>query len=60
MMEAESEPKRPERRPRAELSSRQRKHLKGLAHHLDPLVRVGQEGLDERIAGALSEALERP
>ncbi|MEM6955977.1 MAG: ribosome assembly RNA-binding protein YhbY [Myxococcota bacterium] len=48
----------PPRRPKADLSGKQRKHLRGLAHHLSPLVRVGHEGLTEGVAQAISEALE--
>jgi len=47
-----------ERRPRAELSGKQRRHLRGLAHHLDALVRVGQGGVDDGVVQATSEALE--
>ncbi len=40
-----------------ELSSRQRSHLRGLAHHLDPTVFVGQQGVTDAVVGALDEAL---
>jgi RNA-binding protein len=47
----------PQKRPR-ELTSKQRKWLRGDAHHLDPLVRVGQAGLNPQVAEATREALQ--
>jgi RNA-binding protein len=41
-----------------ELSSRDRAHLRSLAHHLEPVVRLGAEGLTEGVVGATSTALE--
>jgi RNA-binding protein len=41
----------------AALSGKQGRALKALAHHLDPLVTVGKEGVSEGVLGALSEAL---
>jgi len=41
------------------LSSRQRKHLKALAHHLDPLVQVGTKGVTDNLLAAIDEELER-
>ncbi len=46
-----------EPRPKAALSGKQRRHLRGLAHHLDPIVRVGHEGVDDGIVGAVNQAL---
>ncbi|MEM9070216.1 MAG: YhbY family RNA-binding protein [Myxococcota bacterium] len=46
-----------ERRPKADLSGGQRKHLRGLAHHLQPLVRIGHQGLSTAVADAVFEAL---
>lgn len=40
------------------LTSSQRKYLRGLAHHLEPVVRVGKSGLTEGLFGELDEALE--
>jgi len=40
------------------LSSAQRKYLRGLAHHLEPVARVGKSGLTEAFVGNLEEALE--
>jgi RNA-binding protein len=41
-----------------ELSSRARAHLRSLAHHLEPVVRLGAEGLTEGVVEATSTALE--
>jgi len=35
-----------------------RKHLRGLAHGLRPLVQVGKEGLSETVLTAIGDALE--
>lgn len=40
------------------LTSAQRKHLRGLAHHLEPVVRVGQKGITESVVSETSRALE--
>ncbi len=47
-----------QRRPKNDLTGSQRKHLRGEAHHLDPLVRVGREGITLGIADAVNDALE--
>ena len=39
------------------LSKSQQKHLKSLAHKLDPVVRVGQHGLSEGLLAELDIAL---
>jgi RNA-binding protein len=41
-----------------ELSERQRKHLRGLAHALKPLVRLGNAGLTEAVVRETARALE--
>lgn len=46
------------RRPKNDLTGAQRKRLRGEAHHLDPLVRVGKDGLTLGLADAVTEALE--
>ncbi|PID49748.1 MAG: ribosome assembly RNA-binding protein YhbY [Proteobacteria bacterium] len=41
-----------------ELSDSQKKHLKGLAHDLNPVVMIGQHGLKPSIMEAIDQALE--
>jgi RNA-binding protein len=41
-----------------ELTPRQRAHLKGLAHHLKPVVHLGKEGLTEAVEKQIVLALE--
>lgn len=41
----------------SELNSGQRRKLKALAHHLEPVVMVGQKGLTESISKAVDKAL---
>ncbi len=41
-----------------ELTSGQRKYLRGLAHHLDPVVIVGKQGLTDAVTQATTEALD--
>ncbi|NIA19744.1 MAG: ribosome assembly RNA-binding protein YhbY [Xanthomonadaceae bacterium] len=36
----------------------QRKHLRGLAHSLKPMVHLGQKGLTEGLLSSMNEALE--
>jgi RNA-binding protein len=45
------------RKPSQALTGKQRSFLRGLAHHLDPIVIVGKEGLTEPIHAATVEAL---
>ncbi len=39
------------------LSDNQRRHLRGLAHHLRPIVMVGQDGLKDSVLAELDAAL---
>ena len=39
------------------LSGRQAQHLRGLAHHLDPVVQLGKDGVTEPVVRATREAL---
>ena len=39
----------------AELTPRQRAHLKGLAHHLNPVVHIGKDGLSDAVKAAGGE-----
>lgn len=41
---------------RSPLTSKQRAHLRSLSHELDPVVRVGKEGLTEPVVQATREA----
>jgi RNA-binding protein len=41
------------------LSGKQRRHLRALGHHLDPLVQLGKLGLTDGIVSALDAALEQ-
>jgi RNA-binding protein len=40
------------------LTSSQRKHLRGLAHHLEPVVRIGQKGITDPVVAETGRALE--
>jgi RNA-binding protein len=40
-----------------ELTSKQRSHLKALAHHLKPLQHIGKEGISDRVIASVLEAL---
>ncbi len=42
----------------AELTSAQRKYLRKLAHHLDPLVLVGRQGITDSLVWAVNDALD--
>ncbi len=43
--------------PPGELTVKQRGYLKGLAHHLKPIVRIGQEGVTEAAIGEIRKQL---
>lgn len=40
------------------LNSTQRKYLRGLAHHLEPVVRVGQKGVTDAVVAETARALD--
>jgi RNA-binding protein len=40
-----------------QLTEKQRRHLKGLAHHLDPIVRVGNAGITPAVVAETQRAL---
>ncbi|MGB5452888.1 MAG: ribosome assembly RNA-binding protein YhbY [Sedimenticolaceae bacterium] len=40
------------------LSESQKRHLRGLGHHLKPVVRVGQHGLKESVMAEIEQALD--
>jgi RNA-binding protein len=39
------------------MTGKQRRYLRALGHHLDPVVQVGKEGLSEGLVSALDAAL---
>lgn len=41
-----------------ELTGKQKRHLRALAHHLKPVVMVGAAGVSEALLGHVTEALE--
>ena len=42
-----------------ELNGKQRRYLRSLGHHLEPVVQLGKHGLTDGVVSAVSEALER-
>ncbi|MFA5515315.1 MAG: ribosome assembly RNA-binding protein YhbY [Desulfuromonadales bacterium] len=40
------------------LTGKQIRHLRGLGHHLDPVIRIGKEQLSENVLRSTEEALE--
>jgi len=42
---------------RVELTEKQRRHLKGLAHHLNPVIRVGNAGITPAVVAETRRAL---
>jgi RNA-binding protein len=43
--------------PAPSLSGAQRKHLRGLAHRLEPVVQIGHQGVTDGVLDAVHEAL---
>lgn len=41
------------------LTGKQRRHLRALGHHLQPIVILGKQGITEGVAQALQEALDQ-
>lgn len=50
-------PPEPSSPPSGALTGRQRRHLRGLAHAIRPLVQVGEAGISPAVLKALGEAL---
>jgi len=44
--------------PNMPLTGKQKRHLRGLGHELNPVVHIGQQGLDERVIAAISNAID--
>ena len=42
-----------------QLSSKERAFLKKLAHNLDPMVRIGKDGLDENVLKSISDVINK-
>lgn len=42
-----------------QLSSNQRRHLRGLTHHINPVVIVGDKGLSDNVMAEIEQALDR-
>jgi len=40
------------------LTGKQKRHLRGLGHELNPIVLIGQQGLDERVVAAITKAVD--
>jgi RNA-binding protein len=40
-----------------ELTGKQRRSLRALAHHLSPIVHIGQKGLTDELVGSVRQAL---
>ncbi len=45
------------KKPQITLSSKQRKYLRGLGHHVDPTVYVGKEGISANVDRSVLDAL---
>lgn len=45
------------RSPEVELSGKQRRHLRALAHHILPCVQIGRQGVNDAVARAVVRAL---
>lgn len=43
--------------PKGPLTGKAIRHLRGLGHHLDPIVQIGKEGITEALVAATREAL---
>ena len=42
-----------------QLSSKERAFLKKLAHNLDPIVRIGKDGIDENVLKSISDVINK-
>ncbi|RWX45183.1 CRS1 protein [Candidatus Electrothrix aarhusensis] len=57
-MKTETKPEKKEKKkPQITLNSKQRKYLRGLGHHVDPIVYVGKEGLTANVNQSVLDTL---
>ncbi|CAK8722267.1 Ribosome assembly RNA-binding protein YhbY [Candidatus Electrothrix aarhusensis] len=49
--------KKEKKKPQITLNSKQRKYLRGLGHHVDPIVYVGKEGLSANVNQSVLDTL---
>ena len=42
-----------------QLSSKERAFLKKMAHNLDPIVRIGKDGIDENVLKSIAEVVKK-
>ena len=42
-----------------QLSSKERAFLRKLAHNLDPIVRIGKDGIDENVINSIAEVVKK-
>lgn len=58
MAAPETRPVRSLRRPPRDLTGKERRHLRSLAHHLSPVVQVGKEGVSHAVRRQVDRALD--
>lgn len=49
----------PEAKPRGPLTGKQRRHLRSLGHHIEPVVQLGKQGLTDAVIAAIGVALDQ-